>query len=86
MAGMGKTGVLPTTWIVLVHVTMSRIPCSTSKMSPLQFCVVASKVAAEWGTRLLCLSIHRNPKMRQTHTGGPRNPRLYERRHSWVRR
>ena len=85
MAGMGETGVLPTTWIVLVHLTMSRIQGGTRKVSPLQVCVVASKVA-ECGTRLLCLSIPRNPKMRQTLTGGPRDPRLYERRHSWVRR
>ena len=42
-------------------------------------CLVASKVEAEGAARLLCLSIPRKPKVRQTLMGCPREPRLDER-------
>ena len=74
---MGRTGVLPTTWIVLVHLTISNIPGGARRMSPLHECLVESKAGAEgWGVRLLYLSIPRKPKVRHTLMDAPMGTRL----------
>ena len=44
---------------------------------------MGSNWLAETGAKLPCLSIPRNPKVRQTVMGDPREPRLDE---SWVRK
>ena len=73
---MGNTGVVPTTGIVFVHLTIRRMPGGASRMSPLLVCLVWSNIEADGGAKLLCLSIHRNTKVRQTFMGGPMEPRL----------
>ena len=77
------TGVLPTTWIVLVHLTMSKIPGAARGTSPLHECLIGSKAGAGMGGRLLCLSIPRKPKVRHTLMDGPKEPRLEK---SWQRK
>ena len=72
-----QDGVLPTTWIVFVHLTGR-----ASKISPLQLFLVASNVEAEGEVGLLCLSIPSNTKVRQTFMGSPREPRLDDRWHN----
>ena len=57
--------------MVLVHLTMRRIPGGARRTPPLQECLVGSKVFAEGGARLLCLSIPRKPKVRHTFMDGP---------------
>ena len=80
--GIGNTGVMSTTWIILVHLIMRRIPGGANKTSALQECLVGSRVFAEGVgcvcARLLCLSIPRNPKVSQTFIADHREPRLSE--------
>ena len=83
---MGSTEVLVTTWIVLAHLTISKTPGGAKSTSPMHVCLVASKVVAEGGARLLCMSIPRKPKGRQTFMGGPREPRLDDTWQNLVRR
>ena len=45
--GMGRMGVLPTTCIVFVHLTIRRIAGGARSTSPLHECLVASKVLAD---------------------------------------
>ena len=67
---------LPTACMILVHLTIKRIPGEARGTSPLHVHLVESKILAEGEARLLCLSIPRNPKVRQTFMGGPREPGL----------
>ena len=46
---MGKTGVLHTNCMVLVHLMRRRIPGEARRMSPQQECLVGLKVFAEGG-------------------------------------
>ena len=85
MEGVGKIGVVPTTWMVLVQHTISRMPWG-AKITSLHECLVGSNAVAEEGAMLLCLSIPRNPKVMQTFMASPREPRLVESWQSWVRR
>ena len=88
MVGLGDTGVLPKTCIVVIHLTRRRTPCGDKRTPPLQECLVGSKVFAEGGggARLFCLSIPRNPTVRQTFMAGCRVPMLSESWQSCVRR
>ena len=69
-----------------VHLTIWSTPGGVRRTPPLHLWRVISNWLAEGGARLLCLSIPRNPKVRQTFMGGPRESRLDESWQSWVRR
>ena len=78
ICGMDRMGVLPTACMVLVHLTIRRIP-GGARTSPMHVCLVALKVLAKGQAKLFCLSIPGNLKVRHTFVGGPREPR----RDSW---
>ena len=69
---MGRMGVVPTTCIVFVHLTIGRILGGAKSTTPLQVCLVGSNMLAERRAILLCLSISRNLNVSQTFMGGPR--------------
>ena len=63
---MGKTGDLPTFWCILVQWMRSNRPGGARKISSLQVCLEGSKVEAEDGAKLLCLSMENTPTWRDT--------------------
>ena len=73
MVEMGKMVILPTTWMVLVHRMMSSTPSGARRMSPLQECLVGSKMFAEGGGGVLCLSISNNLKVKHTFMAGSKD-------------
>ena len=83
--GDGKSGVLPTTWMVLFQRTISRTP-GWAKITSLHKCLVGSNAVAPEGSMLLHLSLPRNLRVRQTFMAGPREPRLSGSWQSWIRR
>ena len=74
MVRTSRTGVLPTVYIVVIQQTITRIPVASSSTSIWHVCPVQSKVDKEDGAKLLCLSIPRKPKVRQTLMAGLREP------------
>ena len=53
--------------------------------SPLQVCLVGSNWLADGGARLHLRGMPIKPNVRHTFMGGPMEPRLDDRRQSWVR-